>query len=64
MSCIKSIQRGTDTICGNTATSVDVAISEVDLNKAFVIIDCFSSDQRVKVLGNLVSPTTLTLSST
>ena len=63
MSCIKSIHRGTDTNCGVTTNSADIIISEVDPNKAFVIISYRTTDDRVKLTGQLTSATVLTLSS-
>lgn len=60
---VKSVQRGINTTVGNSAKSVDITISAVDVNKSIVIVD-FNSDansNKQRPIGYFTSSTVLHL---
>ena len=65
MSCIKSIQRGTDGEVGRVTGAKDIQINAVDPNKAFVIVNSVgysrTSYDPYDAVGYLTSATTLYL---
>ena len=62
---VKSVQRGINTTVGDSAKSVDITISAVDVNKSIVIIEAriSTTDDRFKPIGYLTSSTILHLES-
>ena len=67
MSCIKSIQRGTDYTVGKSTTRIGIPTKAVDPNKTVIFVKSTPENYRYMpydvAVGSLTSSTTLTLSS-
>lgn len=61
---VKSVQRGTNTTVGGTASSANITINSVDINKSMVIVNSANSNYaNYTVMGELINEQTLQLSS-